>query len=244
MNTLSNGSLHGEEAISPCVGIAPGSIPEARSSQTGASVSYAPSPDSDEKWFLFRASYGRERLAADLLIEAGVYAYVPQHYEIVERDGRRKKLLRSLLPNLVFAYLSARDAELFVKGPSPFELSAGRKSEAVLASAFTLSDFLSYYYNHFEVVQGDKNPPLVIAPREMLNFIRATSTHSHHLKQVDMDKCRFLDNKLVEVIQGNYKGVRGRIARVAGQQCLVVSLANGRWNISTDYIPTPFFRVL
>ena len=78
----------------------------------------------------------------------------------------------------------------------------------------------------------------------MLSFIRATCTKSMHLKNVDLQKCRFLDGQMVEVIKGDYMGVRGRMARVAGQQCIVVSLANGKWNISTDYIPTPFIRPL
>ena len=49
---------------------------------------------------------------------------------------------------------------------------------------------------------------------------------------------------MVEIIKGDYKGVVGRVARIAGQQCVVVSLANGEFRISTDYIPTPFFRVV
>ena len=44
MNTLLNGSLHGEEAASPSAGVAPGIIPEAKSSQTGVSVEYALTP--------------------------------------------------------------------------------------------------------------------------------------------------------------------------------------------------------
>ena len=251
MNTLSNGSLHGEEAASPCVGVTPDAIPEARNSQTGVSVRYVPSVD--KSWFVLRASYGREVRAADLLIDSGAYAYVPQRYEMVERDGRRRKVLKSLLPNIIFAYLTQVDAELFVKGPSRKFVEENKKrqdghgmSEQDLARTFTISSLVTYYYNHFERAEDDdeKNPPLIVSDREMHSFILATHTRSSHLKQVDLEKCRFLDDSMVEVIQGNYKGVKGRIARVAGQQCIVVSLANGKWNISTDYIPTPFIRVL
>ena len=91
------------------------------------------------------------------------------------------------------------------------------------------------------------HPPLIVPEKEMISFVRATCTNSEHLKVVDMEKCRFLsdnENKMVEVIRGDYQGVKGRIARVAGQQCIVVSIANGRWNISTEYIPTPYLRVI
>ena len=220
MNTLLNGSLHGEEAASPSAGVAPGIIPEAKSSQTGVSVEYVESPD--KEWYVFRASYSRETKAADDLIRANVYAYVPKRKEMVERDGRRKKVLKSLIPNIVFAYTDAPSAFLMVKE----------------------SSILSFYYNHFETNGMGKNLPLTISNKEMLNFIRATSTQSPHLKQVISAKCRYLDDKIVEIIKGDYKGVVGRVARIAGQQCVVVSLANGEFRISTDYIPTPFFRVV
>ncbi len=220
MNTLLNGSLHGEEATSPNAEVALDIIPEAKSSKTGVSVRYVES--SEKMWYVFRASYNREVKAADDLIESAVYAYVPQKYEMVERDGKRKKILKSLIPNIVFAYMDA---------PSAHELV---KDNAIL----------SFYYNHFEANEFGRNLPLMIAKNDMLNFIRATSTKSSHLRNVIPGKCRYLDDSKVEVIKGDYKGVTGRLARIAGQQCIVVSLANGEFQISTDYIPTPFLRVI
>lgn len=229
MNTLLNGSLHGEEAISPNAGVTPDIIPEAVNTQKGVSVRYVST--SANAWYVLRASYGREIKARDLLIGMDIYAYVVQRYEKKEVRGRKRKVLVSLLPNLVFAYMPKDKAENYVKGPT------------------LLSSLISYYYNHFEQDEhdGEKNPPLIVSEKEMISFIRATSTNSEHLKVVDMDKCRFLSdnaNKMVEVIRGDFQGVRGRIARVAGQQCIVVSIANGRWNISTEYIPTPYLRVI
>jgi hypothetical protein len=43
------------------------------------------------------------------------------------------------------------------------------------------------------------------------------------------------------VIEGLFKGVEGRVARVAGQQRVVISLS-GIGLISTAYIPTAFLR--
>lgn len=251
MNTLPNGSFHGEEVTSPNAKVALDIIPEARTAQKGVSVRYVQSSGND--WYVLRASYGREVKVRDLLIELGLYAYVAQRYEMKEINGRRKKVLVSLLPNLVFAYMPRSDADFYVKGPSPSFVDANkgkdggeRMSEKFLRSVVKLSTFASFYYNHFERDENDaeKNPPLTIVEKEMFSFIRATSTKSKHLRNVDLQRCRFLDNQMVEVIKGDYMGCKGRIARVAGQQCIVVSLANGKWNISTDYIPTPFIRVL
>lgn len=251
MNTLPNGSLHGEEAISPYAEPAPGIIPEARSTQKGVSVNYAPAPGS--RWYVLRASYGREVKVRDLLVEMGLYAYVAQKYVVKEVAGKRKKVLASLLPNLVFAYIPRAEAHFYVKGPSAAFIQENkgkapeeRTPDSTLRKMMELSMLTSFYYNHFEQEETDaeKNPPLTICEDEMRAFILATSTKSTHLKSVDLEKCRFRDNQTVKVVQGDYAGVTGRIARVAGHQCIVVSLANGRWNISTDYIPTPFIRVV
>lgn len=251
MNTLINGSLHGEEATSSNAEVALDIIPRAETARNGVSVGYAQSPASD--WYVLRASYGREVKARDLLIEMGVYAHVAQRYDMKEVRGKRKKVLVSLLPNLVFAYIPKADAFFYVKGPTESYISEYKKRKAEermpeerLTKVIELSSLVSFYYNHFETDENNarKNPPLTIAEQEMISFIRATSTKSTHLKSVDLDKCRFLDDQMVEVVMGDYVGVKGRIARVAGQQCIVVSLANGKWNISTEYIPTPYIRVI
>jgi transcription antitermination factor NusG len=44
------------------------------------------------------------------------------------------------------------------------------------------------------------------------------------------------------VIDGPFKGVEGRVARVAGQQRVVISLTDVGL-VSTAYIPTAFLRV-
>lgn len=251
MNTLPNGSLSGEEAVSPSAGVAPDIIPEAETTQKGVSVRYVQSPGNH--WYVLRASYSREVRARDLLVEMGLYAYVAQRYEMKEVGGKRKRVLVSLLPNLIFAYMPKHDAAFYVKGPSQSYIEDYKKKDATdrisedcLSKVIELSSLVSFYYNHFaqDEHNAEKNPPLTIDEQEMLSFIRATSTKSPHLKNVDLEKCRFVDDQMVEVVQGNYRGVKGRIARVAGQQCIVVSLANGKWNISTDYIPTPFIRIL
>ena len=222
MNTLLNGSLPGEEVLSPSEEVALNTIPEAKSSAKGVSVRYVKS--GGKGWYVFRASYNREVMAANDLIESGIYAYVVQRYVMTEKDGKRRKTLKSLIPNIVFAYIDAQSANKFVK-----DFNAQRGS------------FLSFYYNHFAKDTYGNNPPLVVPDDEMENFIKATATNSEHLKSVIPEKCRFL-GKEVEIVRGYYKGVRGLVARVAGQQCVVVSLANGEFQISTEYIPTAYMR--
>ena len=96
-------------------------------------------------------------------------------------------------------------------------------------------------YNHFRLDENQKNPPLTISNEEMENFIIATCNQSEHLKLVTESQCHFKGGETVMVIDGPFKGTEGRVARVSGQQRVVLSLSNVGL-ISTAYIPTAFIR--
>ena len=175
-----------------------------------------------KSWFVFRASYGREDKAADYIVADGTHVYIAKRYTRKVVNGKQKKVLESLIPNLLFVYTTEDKAEEYVK-----------RTPAL--------SFITYYYNHFIQDETGKNPPLTISNKEMENFILATSNNSEHLKFVNESQCHFKGGEQVRVIDGPFTGVEGRVARVAGQQRVVISLSNIGL-ISTAYIPTAFIR--
>lgn len=202
----------------PCSGLTPTAFPEAKSRLTGVSVRYAPDATGKSQWHLFRASYGREDIAADRLADSGIYTYIPRRWEMKEVDGRRKKVLRNILPNLVFAYLTPADAATCINDIS----------------------FLTYYYDHFHEHYG-KNPPLTIPTDQMHNLILATQSHDENLMLLREGNYTFKSDEEVEVTQGTFRGVRGRIVRAGRQQRVCVTLT-GLGSIATAYIPSAFLR--
>ena len=219
MSTLSNVETRRGEAKPPCVRLAPDTIPEAISSKTGVSVRYA--PDENKKWYVFRASYGREDKAFDMIVEDGTYCYIAKRYvRKTDKQGKDRRVLEALIPNLLFVYTTEDKAEEYIKGTP--ELS-----------------FLTYYYNHFELDEDSKNPPLTIPCREMENFICATSNKSEHLMYVKEEQCHFKGGETVRVIDGLFKGVEGKVARVSGQQRVIISIS-AVGLVSTAYIPSAF----
>ena len=220
MSTLSNVKTRRGEANPPSVRLAPDAFPEAKSSKTGVSVRYVETPD--KSWYVFRVSYGREDKASDYLVDDGTYTYIAKKY--VERyiRGKRKRYLQTLIPNLLFAYTTEDKAEEYVnKTP---ELS-----------------YLTYYYNHFELNDEQKNPPLKISCKEMGRFVKATCNKNKHLLFVDPTQCHFKSGELVKIIDGPFVGVEGKVARISGQQRVVISLSQIGL-ISTAYIPTAFLQ--
>jgi len=190
--------------------------------QQGVSVRYVPAPD--KCWYVFRASYGREDKASDYLVEDGTYTYIAK--KMVEKyvEGKRKRYLQTLIPNLLFAYTTAEKAEEYVNHTPAIS-------------------YLSYYYNHFKLDDNGKNPPLTVSVEEMNRFIHATCNMNKHLLFVQPSQCHFKGGEQVRVIDGPFTGVEGRVARVAGQQRVVLSLS-GIGLISTAYIPTAFLRCI
>ena len=222
MSTLSNVETGRGQAKPPSVRVAPETIPEAKSSQTGVSVRYVPVPD--KSWYVFRASYGRENKASDYIVEDGTYVYIAKRYARKSVNGKQKKVLETLIPNLLFVYTTEDKAKEYVKDTPALS-------------------YLTFYYNHFELDDDKKNPPLTVSCKEMENFIIATCNKSEHLKFVDEEQCHFKGGEIVKIIDGSFKGVEGRVARVSGQQRVIVTLTNVGL-VSTAYIPTAFIQII
>ncbi len=220
MSTLSNVTTRRGEQNPPSDSPTADAIPEAKNEVKGVSVRYV--LDAEKSWFVLRASYGREDRASDYMINDGTYTYIAKRYTEKYLRGKRRKILENLIPNLLFAYTTAEKVEEYVKHTP--ELS-----------------FLTYYYNHFERDDNQKNPPLTVSIREMDNFIRATCNQNEHLRLVNPSQCHYKSGEMVKVVDGPFRGVEGRVARVAGQQRVIVTLSQVGL-ISTAYIPTAFIE--
>ena len=222
MSTLSNVETGRGQAKPPGFRVASETIPEAKSSQTGVSVRYVPAPD--KSWYVFRASYGREDKASDYIVEDGTYVYIAKRYVRKSVNGKQKKVLETLIPNLLFVYTTEDKAKEYVKDTPSLS-------------------YLTYYYNHFELDDDQKNPPLTVTRKEMENFIIATCNNNEHLKFVEEEQCHFKGGEIVKVIDGLFKGVEGRVARVSGQQRVIVTLSQVGL-VSTAYVPTAFLSII
>ena len=113
MSTLSNVETGRGQAKPLGVRVAPETIPEAKSSQTGVSVRYVPTPD--KGWYVFRVSYGREDKASDYIVEDGTFVYIAKRYVRKSVNGKLKKILEPLIPNLLFVYTTKEQADTYVK---------------------------------------------------------------------------------------------------------------------------------
>ena len=97
---------------------------------------------------------------------------------------------------------------------------------------------LSYYFDHTICRQDTptRNPPLIIRDEAMNNFIRLTSIRNPHIIPVTSSNIQFKLGDHVVVTEGEFKGVHGRVARIVGQQRVIVELFDGCL-VATAYVP-------
>lgn len=220
MNTLSNVESHQGDRMPFCIDeLRINAFPEIKC-DNGVSVRYVRS--ADKQWFALRATYGREDAAAQCLLNHGVYTYIAKRH-VKRRVGDKTRLqMESLIPNMVFAYTSIEQAKELVRYTP--ELS-----------------YLEFYYNRLDRNADGFNPPLVIPEHEMENFVLATRSHNEHILLVAPGRCHYRSGDRVRVTEGVFNGVEGRVARVAGQQRVVIQLS-GIGLVTTAYVPTAFLE--
>ena len=181
-------------------------------------------PDANKQWFVLRVTYGRIVKAKAFIEAKGIESYVPLHYKEIWKQGKRRIITEPLIPSFLFVHASAERVDYLLQDKSnkPLENRA----------------LLSYYYDHTSHCEKSptKNPPLVISDAAMDNFIRLTSIHNPHIIPVTSENIKYKLGDEVVITEGEFKDIHGRVARIAGQQRVLVELFDGCL-VATAYIP-------
>ena len=181
-------------------------------------------PAGNKQWFVLRVSYGRIDKAKTFVEAKGIECYVPLRYKEVRKQGKKRIISTPLLPSFIFVYATAEQVEALL-----------HDNKVVANESKSL---LSYYFDHTIHLQDNpnRNPPLIIRDEAMNNFIRLTSIKNPHIIPVTSNNIQFKLGDMVIVTEGEFKGIRGRVARIAGQQRVVVELFDGCL-VATAYVP-------
>ena len=193
-------------------------------SKNKGGVSVENVPDANRQWFVLRVSYGRI-LKAKAFVEAnGLECYVPLRYKEVRKQGKKRIITEPLLSSFLFVHATAEQVE-----PLLYEIKVSTNESRNL---------LSYYFDHTSQRQDnpDRNPPLTICDEAMNNFIRLTSIKNPHIIPVTSNNIQPKLGDNVVVTEGEFKGIHGRVARIAGQQRVVMELFDSCL-VATAYVP-------
>ena len=181
-------------------------------------------PFENNQWLVLRVSYGRI-IKAKAFVEAnGLECYVPLRYKEVRKKGKKRIITEPLLSSFLFVYATAEQVETLL-----YEIKVSTDESRNL---------LSYYFDHTSQRQDnpDRNPPLIIRDEAMDNFIKLTSIKNPHIIPVTSENIMYKLGDEVVVTEGEFIGIHGRVARIAGQQRVVVELFDGCL-VATAYVP-------
>ena len=223
MDALLNAHTEREADLPPHIGHDSNVTSKEQGSLQGVSSDYA--QKKDHHWFVLRVTYNRVVTAYERAVTEGITAYLPMHDTYKLDVGKRRRTREPLIPNIVFIYATRQRADSFVSRPTD-------------SSTF----YIRYYLDRTQRPGPDqKHPPLTIPYAAMINFIMATSTDSEHTRLVGPEQCHYRSGDMVRVIDGSFKGIVGRVARISGQQRVVVEVA-GLCLFATAYIPSCFIQ--
>ena len=196
--------------------------PSIQSHKDGVSVENV--LDANKQWFVLRVSYGRIIKAKAFIEAKGLECYVPMRYKEVRKQGKKQIITEPLLSSFLFVYATAEQVETLLHDNNV----VANESRALL----------SYYFDHTIHRQDnpDYNPPLTIREKAMNNFIKLTSIKNPHIIPVITDIIKFKMGDEVVVTEGEFKDIHGRVARIAGQQRVVVEIFEECF-VATAYIP-------
>lgn len=199
-------------------------------SKNEGGVSVENVPSENRQWFVLRVTYGRVVKAKAFIETKGLECYVPLRYKEVRKQGKRRIITEPLIPSFIFVHASAEQVDSLLQD----------KNIKVLENRA----LLSYYYDHTSHCEKapTKNPPLVISGIAMDNFIRLTSIHNPHIIPVTSENIKYKLGDEVVITEGEFKNIRGRVARVAGQQRVLVELFDGCL-VATAYIPRNAIKI-
>ena len=222
MNALVNAHTQRENDNSHSIRFASDASPEASRSKIGVSSDYV--QKTGHQWYVLRITYNRTDKAHSMVANSGLQWYLPMHYVLKKEIGKKKRILKPLLPNLFFVYATREAADAFVK----------KKGD--------VPQIIKYYRDKTKTMEQDgKHPPMIISHYAMTNFIRVTNTESAHVRVVLPQQCHFKSGDNVRVIGGEFEGTTGKVARIAGQQRVVVEIT-GLCMVATAYIPSRFIE--
>lgn len=228
-NALLNANKIGGGDIPPCVGVKSSVLPEvqkpllAENSDTGVSTNNVPSKT--KRWYAMRTTYGREQKAYDFIVSNGGTAFLPLIKQEKVVKGKKTIVDVSRIPNIFFVYGTEDEVKTY-------------------AFDNVHLPFLRFYYeSHHEGVKIIKEP-LIVPDRQIQSLQILCQAEAEDIRFVPDEMIqKFKEGDTVLIIEGEFKGIEGKVARWHRQQRVAI-IIEGLCVIATAYVPSVYLEKL
>lgn len=158
---------------------------------------------SNSQWFVLRAIFKKELAVRDALRRRGLHCYVPLRYLVKTQQGRKVRRLVPAITDLVFVHGTEKE----------IEEAKSRLRETC-------------YWLSRPVIGKVRREKVVVADRDMENFIRVTQQTEADILYFRPDEVSLAKGDLIRIHGGVFDGVEGIMMKVKGrrEKQLVVSI--------------------
>lgn len=152
----------------------------------------AKSPE-EQFWFAMSATFGRGLKAKTFLEDKSVECFVPMKYEIVNdrKEGKVRKLIPAI-SNLIFVHTTKKRIQ----------------------SLKALTPYLQYLTKPV----GERNVPITVPEKQMLQFIKVCDTYDDKLLYLAPHEIRLKEGTPVRIVGSMFDGVEGTFLKVDGSR--------------------------
>lgn len=206
-------------ALSTAQDLPPLLLPEAQKLPASVSVSVGVTTR-NASWYVLRSTYGQEKKAYEFIVSHGGTAYYPTAKEVKLINGKRRQVTVSRIPNILFAYGTFEEVKSFVYDNVNLP-------------------FLRFYYRYFRVDSRTVKEPLIIPDHQMESMKIICAADEEDIIITSGEIPKFQTGQLVRIVEGQFKGIVGRVTRYQGQQRVGVVI-DGLLTVVTAYVPSAF----
>ena len=195
-----------------------------RTSGSGTLKTIKRKPKDVPHWYALRVTYGREKKAYEYFVEKHVEAYYPTIKTVKEVNGKRKNVEESRLPNIFFARGTEEEIKSFVYDNINLP-------------------YLRFYYKHTHTGARIMKTPLIVPDNQIKSLQIICEKEGSDTLVLQEEVTKFKQGEKVKIIEGNFAGVTGIVARYRGQQ-RVGLVIDGLLTAVTAYIPSAFLQAI
>ena len=146
------------------------------------------STEAEEKhWFAMRVTYSREVKMKELLEEKGVECFVPMQYQTKIIRGRKAKILKPVIHNLLFARATKTEMQEIKK-----------------------------HYEYLQYIINREHQKIIVPDAQMQRFIAVAGTYDEQLIWVNPEDLNIKKGTRVRITAGDFEGQEGIFIKVKG----------------------------
>ena len=138
-------------------------------------------------WFAMRVTYSREVKMKELLEEQGIECFIPMQYQTKIIRGRKAKILKPVIHNLLFARATKTEMQEIKKR-----------------------------YEYLQYIINRDHQKIIVPDTQMQRFIAVAGTYDEQLIWVNPEDLNLKKGTRVRITAGDFEGQEGIFIKVKG----------------------------